>query len=137
MKNPQRPAGDETNRVVYTGTHDNDTTVGWWQSASRTERANVERACAAMGIDEDEPHWALIRLALASPAWLSLIPAQDLLGLGSEARMNTPGKAEGNWSWRLRRGQLTDELADRVRELTIAAGRRSTSSSNRLVDQAA
>ena len=124
MKNPQRPAGDETNRVVYTGTHDNDTTAGWWQSATRTERANVEQALAAAGIDEDEPHWALIRLALASKARLALIPAQDLLGLGSEARMNTPGKGNGNWSWRLEPGQLTDELAARLRELTLASARR-------------
>ena len=125
MKNPQRVVGDEENRVVYTGTHDNDTTVGWWRTADRAERANVERALAAAGIDEDEPHWKLIRLALASPARLALIPAQDLLGLGSDARMNTPGRAEGNWAWRLEEGQLTDALAARLRELTVAARRSS------------
>jgi len=123
MKNPQRLGGDDTNRVVYTGTHDNDTTCGWWESATRLERANVERALGAAGIHEDEPNWALIRLALVSPARLSLLPAQDLLGLGAEARMNTPGRAEGNWSWRLETGQLTDELARRTRRLTVAAGR--------------
>jgi 4-alpha-glucanotransferase len=123
LKNPQRPGGDETNRVVYTGTHDNDTTVGWWESATPAERANVERALSAAGIGEDEPHWALIRLALDSPARLSLIPAQDVLGLGSDARMNTPGKPEGNWQWRLEPGQLGDHLARRMRELTVAARR--------------
>jgi 4-alpha-glucanotransferase len=122
MKNPQRLAGDE-NRVVYTGTHDNDTSVGWWSSASTAERANVERALEAAGIDEPELNWKLIRLALASPARLALIPAQDLLGLGSEARMNTPGKAEGNWTWRLDEGRLTADLAARLRELTVGAGR--------------
>jgi 4-alpha-glucanotransferase len=123
MKNAQRPGGEEENRVIYTGTHDNDTTVGWWESASAAERENVGRALEAAGIDEAEPHWALIRLALDSRARLALIPAQDVLGLGTEARMNMPGKAEGNWSWQLERGQLTDELAKRLRELTSASGR--------------
>jgi 4-alpha-glucanotransferase len=123
MKNPQRPGGEEENRVVYTGTHDNDTTVGWWEHAGDGERENVARALEAAGIEEPDPHWALIRLALASRARLALIPAQDVLGLGTEARMNTPGKADGNWSWRLERGQLTDALAARLRELTVAARR--------------
>jgi 4-alpha-glucanotransferase len=123
MKNAQRPGGEEENRVIYTGTHDNDTTAGWWESASAAERENVGRALEAAGIDEAEPHWALIRLALDSRARLALIPAQDVLGLGTEARMNMPGKAEGNWSWQLERGQLTDALAARLRELTSASGR--------------
>jgi 4-alpha-glucanotransferase len=123
MKNPQRPGGDDENRVIYTGTHDNDTTAGWWESASDAERANVRAAAEAAGIDEDEPHWTLIRLALDSRARLALIPAQDVLGLGSDARMNTPGKAEGNWSWRLEPGQLTGDLAARLRAHTEAAGR--------------
>jgi 4-alpha-glucanotransferase len=123
LQNPQRPGGDERNRIVYTGTHDNDTSAGWWASASEVERANVARASAAAGIDDPEPHWRLIRLALASPARIAIVPAQDLLGLGSEARMNTPGKAEGNWSWRLEPGQLDDALARRLRAATEAAGR--------------
>jgi 4-alpha-glucanotransferase len=123
MKNAQRPGGEEENRVIYTGTHDNDTTVGWWESASETERENVGRALDAAGIEETEPNWALIRLALDSRARLALIPAQDVLGLGTDARMNMPGKAEGNWSWQLERGQLTDGLAKRLRALTSASGR--------------
>jgi 4-alpha-glucanotransferase len=123
MKNPQRRGTDQSNRVVYTGTHDNDTTIGWWESTNSAERANLERAVTDAGIDEHAPHWALIRLALASPARLSLIPAQDLLGLDTRARMNTPGKTVGNWSWRLEPGQLDDALARRTRQLTKAAGR--------------
>jgi 4-alpha-glucanotransferase len=118
MKNPQRPAGDAKNAVVYTGTHDNDTTAGWWEAAGERERANVSRALAAARIEEAEPQWGLIRLALESPAQLAVIPAQDVLGLGSAARMNTPGRAEGNWRWRLRPGELTDELAGRLRDAT-------------------
>jgi 4-alpha-glucanotransferase len=123
MKNPQRPAGDEQNRVIYTGTHDNDTTVGWWQHLSRRERARVDVAMAAAGIGEKEPNWKLIQLALRSRARLALIPAQDVLGLGSEGRLNTPGRPKGNWQWQLRPGQLTAELAARLREATAAAGR--------------
>jgi len=123
MKNPQQLAADDTNRVVYTGTHDNDTSLGWWETASRDERRRVERALAAAGLAEDEPSWKLIALAFHNPARLALIPAQDVLGLGPEARLNTPGKAAGNWSWQLEPGQLTPELAARLRELTVASGR--------------
>src|SRR5256885_6189753 len=83
------------------------------------------RARRRAGLDPREPHWSLIELALASRASVSLIPAQDVLGLGSEARLNMPGRADGNWSWRLRRGQLTDEHAARLRELTASARRTS------------
>jgi 4-alpha-glucanotransferase len=114
--NPHALANHEENQVVYTGTHDNDTAVGWFRSLPKRERART-------GLDPREPNWSLIELALSSRAALALIPAQDVLGLGSEARMNTPGRATGNWSWRLRRGQLTAGDAARLRELTAAAGR--------------
>jgi 4-alpha-glucanotransferase len=104
------------NAVVYTGTHDHDTAVGWWQSLSR-------RAQRESGLDPADPAWSLIELALASRARLSIVPAQDVLSLGSESRLNTPGRQDGNWRWRLRRGQLTDELAARLRTATAAAGR--------------
>jgi 4-alpha-glucanotransferase len=107
-------------QVVYTGTHDMDTAAGWFGALSRRERE-------ATGLDPREPHWGLIELALGSPAQLALVPAQDVLGLGSEARMNTPGRAGGNWSWRLAPGQLTDELAARLCGATAAAGRLRTS----------
>jgi 4-alpha-glucanotransferase len=99
------------NQVVYTTTHDTDTAVGWFASLKQRERE-------ATGLDPREPHWGLIELALRSRAALAMIPAQDVLGLGSEARMNRPGEIEGNWSWRLRRGQLTPALAARLREAT-------------------
>jgi 4-alpha-glucanotransferase len=102
--------------VVYTGTHDNDTAVGWWRSLSAEERARS-------GLDPSEPNWSLIRLALSSRARLAIAPVQDVLGMGSDARMNTPGRAAGNWSWRLEPGQLTGELAARLREETRLAGR--------------
>ena len=123
LKHPQRLTGDG-NCVVYTGTHDNPTAVQWWQDATALERANVARALDANGIDgEVEPHWMLVRLALASRARVAIVPAQDLLGLGAGARMNRPGKASGNWRWRLGPGQLTKELARRLRGHCEAAGR--------------
>lgn len=123
LKNPQRVGGDAENLVVYTGTHDNPTTAEWWDGASERERANVRAAAEAAGVAGEEPHWQLIRLALAAPARLAIVPAQDVLGLGADARMNTPGRAEGNWRWRLEPGQLTGELAARLAEATRAAGR--------------
>ena len=75
------------------------------------------------GIDRSDPAWGLIRLAFSSQARLAVVPAQDVLGLGSEARMNTPGTSSGNWSWRLEPGQLTSELAARLRAETAAARR--------------
>jgi 4-alpha-glucanotransferase len=113
---PHRPENHRENGVVYTGTHDNDTTRGWWDSLTATEREET-------GLDERDPAWSLIELTLSSRAALAIVPAQDLLGLGSEARMNTPGRESGNWRWRLGRGQLTDELAGRLREATAKAGR--------------
>jgi 4-alpha-glucanotransferase len=114
--NPHRLENHREQQVVFTGTHDNDTTAGWFRTLTPRERERT-------GLDTARPAWSLVELALSSRPALALMPAQDLLGLGSEARMNVPGQAEGNWSWRLRRGQLTDELAARLREATAAAGR--------------
>jgi 4-alpha-glucanotransferase len=122
MKNPQQLDHQE-NRIVYTGTHDNDTTLGWWEAASPAERRRVDDALAELGLSEEEPSWKLIALALHHPSHLALVPAQDILGLGSEARLNTPGKSDGNWSWQLEPGQLTPALAERLRELTVTTGR--------------
>lgn len=118
--NPYLPRHHEEQSVVYTGTHDNDTTLGWWQGLDEQTRDRV-RACLA---DPEEPMpWAFIRLALESTARLSVVPAQDLLGLASESRMNTPGTATGNWCWQAPAGAFDDELAARLRELVAAAGR--------------
>jgi 4-alpha-glucanotransferase len=122
-RNPHRPANHPETAVSYPGTHDNDTAAGWWASAGAEERAAAERDLAAAGIGEPEPAWALLRLALSSRARLAIVPAQDLLGLGTEARMNHPGTESGNWSWRLPAGALTPALADRLRAATAASGR--------------
>ena len=102
-----KPHNYQRNLVVYTGTHDNDTTVGWWTGAvghSTRSDADIadERELAAryLGLDGREIHWEFIRAVMASVAGTAIVPAQDLLGLGSEARMNRPGSASGNWRWR-------------------------------------
>lgn len=107
--NPHRPQRIPTDCVVYTGTHDNDTTLGWYQSLDRATRQNVDRA---MGPGSHAMPEALIREALDSVGQLAVIPAQDLLGLGSEARLNTPGtQGPRNWRWRLPAGALSGQLA--------------------------
>lgn len=97
--------------VAYTGTHDNDTTPGWWKTLGKTERAAVE---ALVGPVNDRPTWPLIRAAAGSVAEIAIVPVQDLLELGSEARMNTPAVPQGNWSWRVQEGSWAAQLADRV-----------------------
>jgi 4-alpha-glucanotransferase len=117
--------------VVYSGTHDNDTTVGWFERLRRDGRrprrrgdlSPYRRALRYVGTTGREIHWDMIRLALASPANTAIIPAQDLLGLGNEARMNLPATLKGNWQWRLLAGQLTPRIAARLRELAAAYGR--------------
>src|SRR5712691_10221860 len=115
-RNPHRLENQAERTVVYTSTHDTDTTAGWWASLP-------QRARARTGLDPDEPHWSLIRLALGSRAGLAVVPAQDVLGLGSEARMNTPGHASGNWSWRREHARPREGGAARLREETGTAGR--------------
>jgi 4-alpha-glucanotransferase len=114
--NPHRLVNHRENLVVYTGTHDHNTAVGWWESLPASTRRRT-------GLDPHDPAWSLIELAFSSPARLAIVPAQDVLSLGPEARLNTPGRSDGNWRWRLRRGQLTDELAARLRAATASAGR--------------
>jgi 4-alpha-glucanotransferase len=116
VKSPHRLENHRQNGVVYTGTHDNDTTNGWWASLTAAERE-------ATHLDPNDPAWSLLERAYASKAALAIVPAQDVLGLGSEARMNRPGSERGNWKWRLERGQLTDDLAARLRGAAEAAGR--------------
>lgn len=96
--NPYLPHNHEAMSVVYTGTHDNDTTLGWWRHVKEPVRRHV---LEYLGISEEDMPWPLIRSALASVARLAVVPSQDVLGLGSEARLNTPATVQGNWSWRL------------------------------------
>ena len=121
-RNPHRLENHRPNSVAYTSTHDTDTAVGWFSGLRPRQRA-------ATGLDPNEPHWGLIDLAYASPASLAVVPAQDVLGLGSDTRMNWPGKTDGNWRWRLDRGALTSALAKRLRGLTEQHGRVSPNAS--------
>jgi len=111
------------NQVVYTGTHDNDTSRGWWNGASEQERHNF-RSYTHSDPREETFAWQLTEMALGSRANLAIVPLQDLLNLGSEFRMNLPGTTgPHNWTWRYREGDLSAELAARVRELTERTGR--------------
>lgn len=121
-----RPHRYPRERVVYTGTHDNDTTVGWWNSGAGDDSTRTsaeiekEKAYVRRYLDTDgaEIHWTLMRTALASVANTVLIPMQDVLGLGSEARMNLPGRQAHNWQFRFTWEQLTPDIAKRLRDLT-------------------
>ena len=111
----------ERNTVVYTGTHDNDTLIGWLSPPkghstrmSKQQRAVRERALAYLGDSPKEVHWSFIRLALQSVADTAIFPVQDILGLGANARMNTPATTEGNWMWRMAKGALTSAQASRL-----------------------
>ena len=110
-------------RVVYTGTHDHDTARGWYSSLDPETRARVDAVVEAVGVRERQPWWSIIRLALASRSRVAMMQAQDVLGLGSEARMNAPGRVGTAWRWRMERGALTPALARRLRAATEVAGR--------------
>ena len=104
------------NCVVYTGTHDNDTLIGWFTKANEDDKQFARNYLNSRS--DNEIHWDAIRGAWSSVANMAIAPIQDFLGLGSEARINTPGLASGNWQWRLKDGVLTDELAERIAKLT-------------------
>jgi 4-alpha-glucanotransferase len=116
------------NRWVYTGTHDHDTARGWYESLASETAARVDAIAAAtfarLGWEvQTDSWWRVIGLAQASPARVAMVQAQDVLGLGSDARMNDPGRRGGNWRWRMARGALKPRFASRLRYLTEAAGR--------------
>jgi 4-alpha-glucanotransferase len=131
------PHNYQRNAVVYTGTHDNDTTAGWFHDAGSGtrsfEQTDKERRTALRYLGVDDPahaeaasrdiHWEMIRMVLMSVANVAIIPAQDLLGLGSEARMNRPGTDRGNWAFRLAPGALTPAVGDRLRSLCVTYDR--------------
>lgn len=120
---PYLPHTYERNSVVYTGTHDNNTIRGWFESETKPE--DKERLFRYIGqkVPAHDIHWELIRLAMMSVANLAIIPMQDLLGLGKEARMNRPATMEGNWQWQLLPEQLTPPLAERLLKMTETYGR--------------
>jgi 4-alpha-glucanotransferase len=130
-KNIDLPHNYHRNIAVYTGTHDNDTTVGWFKSAAgagstrKAEEIERERKFCLDYLNSDgrEIHWDFIRAVLASVGNIAIIPLQDVLGLGNEARMNLPNSTSGNWSWRYTAGALTPSLRARLKELTALYGR--------------
>ncbi len=112
------------NSVVYTGTHDNDTTLGWWQhSSTESERHHMR---VYLATDGSLPHFDLIRASFTSVSKAAIIPMQDYLGLATDARMNFPGRASGNWGWRLRPEQMSAALAKHIRALTLVYQRCAT-----------
>jgi 4-alpha-glucanotransferase len=118
--NPYLPHNFEAQTVAYTGTHDNDTTLGWWQSATPAER---QSARAYLGpLADSEIHWAMMQSLSQSVANTVIFPMQDVLGLDGAHRMNTPGQSQGCWAWRFQWSQVHDE-AQRLAELTQAHGR--------------
>ncbi len=123
--NPHKPYNFVRNCVVYTGTHDNDTTRGWLSAkdGGAEDRAERERALEYMGCGGEDAVWGFIRLALASPAEMAILPMQDVLDLGSEARMNMPSTTGDNWRWRMREDHLQPGLSSRLRGLNRLYGR--------------
>ena len=124
--NPYLPFNFEgRNWVAYSGTHDNNTTVGWFENRAPDAKAHVANYFGQLS--PDGIHWDLIRLAASSVANQAIFPVQDLLGLGEDARMNTPGLADGNWRWRYRSYSLSESVRDRLRQVTEYYGRASQS----------
>jgi 4-alpha-glucanotransferase len=130
-KNIDLPHNYHQNVVVYTGTHDNDTAVGWFSSVagagSTRDAEQIERerefCLKYLNTTGNEIHWDFIRAVLGSVANTAIVPLQDVLGLGTEARMNLPNSTAGNWAWRLKPNALTDEIGGRLKELTKLYGR--------------
>jgi 4-alpha-glucanotransferase len=124
-----RPHNYDRRLAAFTGTHDNDTTRGWWDSLSKNGSADdgtLRRAAGYLQLqngDEQDIHWRFIAAVMTSTALLAIFPLQDVLGLGSEARMNVPGRAGGNWRWRLQAGAFNAEPVARLRDLTHLSGR--------------
>jgi 4-alpha-glucanotransferase len=122
-RGPHRLENHGADVVAYTGTHDTDTLRGWWSTLEPARRDEASSALRSAGLADDEVDWGLIRLWMRSPAPLVMLQVQDVLGLGSEARMNLPGTAGGAWKFALRAGQLTAEHAHHLRAVTEEAGR--------------
>ncbi len=113
----------DEDRVIYPGTHDNAPSAQWLRGLSALQRRHVDESLALAGLRGPRSAWSLVQLAHAAPARIAIVSAQDLLGLGREGRMNTPGQRRGNWRWQLAPGALTTDLAARLRDVTAEAGR--------------
>ncbi|MGC9327016.1 MAG: 4-alpha-glucanotransferase, partial [Candidatus Hinthialibacter sp.] len=124
------PHNYSKNLVAYSGTHDNDTTVGWWESKGEGSTRSPQQvkkekdyAKRYLRMDGTEINWTFIQTLMASVAQTVIFPMQDVLGLGTEARMNRPGQSIGNWQWRCKEGQLTESISQRLSELCETYGR--------------
>jgi 4-alpha-glucanotransferase len=130
-KNHDLPHNYIENCVAYTGTHDNDTTVGWWKSqAGKGSTRDAEAithehdfCLRYLNTDGSEIHWDFIRAIWSSVAHTAITPLQDLLGIGTEGRMNLPASTAGNWFWRYTDGSITPDVIERLREMTETYGR--------------
>jgi 4-alpha-glucanotransferase len=125
--NPHLPENYASNTVVYTGTHDNPTTRGWFEDLSDNQRRSLWNYLKRPAQDSSQAALALMSLAWSSKAALAMAPLQDLLNLGKEARMNTPGRADGNWRWRASENMLSESAFERLRDLTADSKRTSFS----------
>ncbi len=123
QNHPYAPHNYKENSVVYTGTHDTNTAKGWFECEAQPDERKRLFAYVGHELSAEQLSWELIRLALMSAADTAIIPMQDLLGLGAEARMNRPATTEGNWQWRLTPEQITPALATRLAEMTELSGR--------------
>ncbi|MGC9349688.1 MAG: 4-alpha-glucanotransferase [Anaerolineae bacterium] len=119
--NPYLPHNLVPNSVIYTGTHDNDTTIGWYESREEDELKNIH---AYLGPTNEPINWALIRMAYRAVSDLAVVPLQDVMGLGTEARMNTPGKFGGNWTWRFQRGAISKVNQELLAQMALTYGRK-------------
>jgi len=131
-ENPFLPFNHVPNSVVYSGTHDNNTTVGWWKDEKEATPAMKDHIARFVGHPVKEPHWEMIRFAQASVAHTAVVPMQDLLGLDEHSRMNTPGRESGNWGWRMTADDFEHSAKARLADLTELYGR--TPSEKKLED---
>ncbi len=127
-KNPHLPHNYIQNSVVYTGTHDNDTVVGWYKARKKRKSgqpspAALDHCLKYLTSDGSGIHWEFIRAALSSVSDIAIVPLQDVLGLDNKARMNVPATSNGNWSWRYRDGDLTAAIASKLTEMNELYGR--------------
>ena len=113
----------QENCIVYTGTHDNETLVGWYENMNRRNKSFAREYMGCRHTPKKEMHWEFIRLAMASPAKLAVIPVQDYLGLGAEARINEPSTLGKNWKWRLLPGEITGDVLKQCRRMAKLYGR--------------
>jgi 4-alpha-glucanotransferase len=129
-QNPHLPANYSSDTVVYTGTHDNNTTRGWYEALSEEQRRTVSNCLSRTDVDASEIAGELLHRAWISRAALAIVPLQDVLNLGAEGRMNLPGSAVGNWCWRATENMLRPSLFARLRDLTAVSGRTRVSQSS-------